>query len=83
MSWMDNMPLNELIAETPFSYRSTKNGLVQIAYKGRVVTTLSGAEAAKFFSRIASGDSDAAQLIMAKATGHFKHGNERMSKTGK
>ena len=74
------MSLDELVADEPFSYRSMKNGLVEIAYKGRAVVNLRGREAARFLNKVQSGDERNAQLVMAKATGHFKHGNERASK---
>jgi hypothetical protein len=60
-----------------FSYRADKDGTVRIAWRGRVVTTLAGREAARFLSRIEGADFARAQLAMAKATGNFKHGNER------
>jgi hypothetical protein len=63
--------------EGVFSYRAHKDGTVRIAWRGRVVTTLAGREAARFLSRIEGADSTQAQLAMAKATGNFKRGNER------
>lgn len=71
------MSLEKLFQDEPFSYHSTKNGLIQISYKGKIVTTISGKSGLKFLNKMASGDNDNAQLVMAKATGHFKHGNER------
>ena len=75
------MTRKDLLDDEPFSYRQTKNGLVQISCRGRVVTTLSGRDASRFVGKVESGDRQSAQLVMAKATGHFKHGNERVSKT--
>ena len=60
-----------------FSYRTHKEGTVRIAWRGRVVTTLAGTHAARFLSRIEATDVERAQLVMAKATGNFKRGNER------
>jgi hypothetical protein len=74
------MSLDELVADEPFDYRATKNGLVYISYKGRTVTTLRGRESSRFLSKVESGNPRAVQLAMAKATGHFKHGTERVSK---
>ena len=71
------MSLDELIAEAPFSYRSTGGGLVLIAYRKRTVKTLKGRDAARFLARVESASEAEAQLAMAKATGHFKHGTER------
>lgn len=62
-----------------FSYRTTKDGTVFIAWHGKTVTVLKGPAALRFLARAAAGD-EAAQLAMAKATGNFKHGNERLAK---
>jgi len=74
------MSLEDLITDEVFNCRATKNGLVQISCNGKTVTTLSGRDSTRFLSRVELGDSAAAQLAMAKATGHFKHGTERVSK---
>jgi hypothetical protein len=57
-----------------FSYQASKDDTVRISWKGRVVTTLRGREAVRFLDEIERGDE---QLVMAKATGNFKRGNER------
>jgi len=74
------MSLDKLFDDEPFSYFSTKSGLIQISYNGKTITTLSGKEGVKFLAKIESGDRQIAQLVMAKVTGNFKHGNERISK---
>lgn len=63
-----------------FSFRETKGGRVQLSSFGRIVVTLTGNDAVRFLSRMDSCDPDAAQLLMAKATGQFKFGNEKASK---
>ena len=64
--------------EMPFSCQQTKDGRVLVYWQGRIVKTLSGATAEKFSTALDRCDSEhCAQLLMAKATGHFKHGNER------
>lgn len=60
-----------------FSYRATKDGTVFIAWRGKTVTILRGKPADRFLAKIEGAGERAAQLAMAKATGHFKHGNER------
>jgi len=74
------MSLDQLFEDEPFSYFATKSGLIQISYNGKTITTLSGKDGMKFISKVESGDRKNAQLLMAKATGNFKHGNERISK---
>ena len=77
------MSFQDLITGEPFSYISTKNGLVNIAYEGKAVTTLSGREASRFLAKVELAGREDAQLAMAKATGHFKHGTERASKNAR
>lgn len=73
-------PLEDL----PFSFRQYKNGGVSVFYHEREVTILSGKNAEKFLSRIENADEMERQMIMAKITGNFKRGNERVGKlTGK
>ena len=56
-----------------FSYQASKDDTVRISWNGRVVTTLRGREALRFLDDVGRGDE---QLVMAKATGNFKRGNE-------
>jgi hypothetical protein len=60
-----------------FDWRATKDGQVFISHHGRDVTTLRGAAAERFLDRVRDADKREAQLVMARATGNFKRGNER------
>jgi hypothetical protein len=60
-----------------FSYRVLKDGKVFIYWHEKHVTTLAGSAAQKFLKRIEGLEGKDAQLVMAKATGNFKRGNER------
>jgi len=60
-----------------FSYRTLKDGKVFIYWHEKHVTTPVGKPAQKFLARIEGLEGKDAQLVMAKATGNFKHGNER------
>lgn len=62
--------------EEPFSYRSGKDALF-LCWQGRTVKTLRGSAAAALLSKLEKAEGQALQLLLAKATGHFKHGNER------
>jgi len=77
---MSTVDRRQRLADEPFSYRVVKNGSVFVSWQGRPVTTLTGAAAERFLVQIDSLDSQAAQLVMAKATGNFKRGNERLSR---
>lgn len=63
--------------ESEFSYRLVKDGSIRIAWRGKHVVTLTGPKAAAFRARIESADEGEAQLLLARATGNFKRGNER------
>lgn len=79
---MPNIDKRGKLDEGVFSYKITKNNKAFISYHGKVVTTLSGNKALGFIAAIKDTNDKDEQLIMAKATGHFKHGNERLSKQG-
>jgi hypothetical protein len=74
---MGQIDKRDRLSEEVFSYRAAKNGTVFISWQGRTVTTLRGAAAERFLAKIEGLEQKDAQLVMAKATGHFKHGNER------
>jgi hypothetical protein len=63
--------------EEVFTYQETKDGKVFISWHGKQVTTLKGDKAKKFLAEIDGLEHREAQLVMAKVTGNFKHGNER------
>ena len=48
---------------------------VLITHHGRRATVLRGAAAARFLEQVATGDP---QLVMARATGNYRRGNERV-----
>ena len=64
-------------APTGFAWTRTKDGQVRISHHGRVVTTLAGEKAERFVARASEASDEAAQHLMARATGNYKHGNER------
>ena len=74
------MTADNSLDDEPFDFRQTKGGLAQISCRGKVVTTLAGREADKFLAKANGLESRDLQLLMAKATGHFKHGTERVAK---
>ena len=69
-----------ILGEEVFTYRVTKDNKVFISYEGKQVTTLSGKKAEDFIGKIQNAEGKRAQLIMAKATGNFKRGNEKLFK---
>ncbi len=65
------------LEETPFSYRISKDNTVFLEYRGRPVKTLRDRAAERFLERIEVLKPFDVQLVLAKLTGNFKHGNER------
>lgn len=63
--------------EDVFSHLITKDGKVLISWQGRRVTTVAGKDAVKLIARLEAADRREVQHLLARATGHFKHGNER------
>ena len=73
---MSNIDRRGKLLEEPFTFRETKDEKVLIYWHGKQVTIFKGQAASKFLRDISSTDSMQAQLVMARITGHFKHGNE-------
>lgn len=69
------------MADQPFTFRVNKERKVLIYWQGKLVMTLKGKDSEQFLARISAADAAGAQLVMAKATGNFKHGNERQAKS--
>jgi hypothetical protein len=62
-----------------FSYRTRKNGDVEVLHHGRVAATLRGRDAEEFLAEAADPFSADAQQLMARLTGNYKRGNERLA----
>jgi hypothetical protein len=77
---MTNVDKRNRFDEDVFTYQTNKDGIVFISWYGKRVKIVHGQKAKKFLSRIQDADRREAQLIMAKATGNFKRGNERKKK---
>jgi hypothetical protein len=61
-----------------FSALVTKDERVLVTREGRTVAVLAGMRAARLAARLArSADEDARQLLLARATGNYRRGNER------
>ncbi|GKW46518.1 hypothetical protein [Planococcus sp. NCCP-2050] len=69
------------LEENPFTYSISKNQTVFISYEGKQIKIAKGKEAEKLIGKIQQAETDKdVQLVLAKATGNFKHGNEKMGK---
>lgn len=78
---MEDIDKRGVLKEAIFDYQMTKDGKVLLFWNGKQVKILAGKEAEKFSARMADLEPESldAQLIMAKATGNFKRGNERQT----
>lgn len=73
----DLMDLPDGLREHPYDWLETKSGEVRILRGGRPVCVVGGAAARRLSARLAGAAEPAAQLALAKASGHYKHGTER------
>ncbi|MBL7257718.1 hypothetical protein [Paractinoplanes lichenicola] len=60
-----------------FTYRVRKNGDVELLHHGRPAGVLRGATAARFLAEVDESDP---QELMARLTGNYRHGNERVAR---
>ena len=77
------MPKQDRLEEEQFAFRISKNGNVNIYWHGKQIQTLSGNKAAGLAADLDSASSDREiQMILAKSTGNFKRGNEKLGRHG-
>lgn len=79
---MSEIDKRDKLREEPFTYQTTKKGKVLIYYKGKQIKMIVDSEAALLMERIKKVEDNAkeVQLLLAKITGNFKRGNEKMGK---
>jgi hypothetical protein len=66
-----------LVAD-PFSHVVTKDGRVLVNRGGRSVGVVAGARAERLRAQLAAATGErAVQLLLARATGQYRHGTER------
>ncbi|NBC25232.1 MAG: hypothetical protein GVY08_00080 [Bacteroidetes bacterium] len=71
---------NILEEQQPFDYKEIKDSKLQVFFHGKMIAILRGKDYGKFQRLKNSRDTYQIQLFLAKATGQFKHGNERKQK---
>jgi hypothetical protein len=62
-----------------FSFRPTKDGGVTILRDGHAVTLLRGDSAESFLAEMREASFPDQQQLMARTTGNYKRGNERLA----
>ncbi len=69
------------LGEEPFNYQITKKGTVIIYYGGKQIKIVKDGKAAQLIEKLNTAENVMdVQLLLAKITGNFKHGNERTDK---
>ena len=72
---MDSEDPRGALDSEPYSWKEVE-GEVRIFWRGTLATVLRKESAVRFQTKISTATQKEAQLIMAKATGNFKRGNE-------
>lgn len=71
---MNDVDKRGRLESDPFDARVTASGTVLISRGGRQVTVVRGAAAERLAQQLErAADERAVQLLLAKATGHYKH----------
>ena len=63
-----------------FAYLVRKSGDVEISHHGRQATLLRGRAASMFVAQVSTCAEDEKQQLMARVTGNYKRGNERLAR---
>ncbi len=74
------MKKNEHCEDLGFIFRETKKSEIIISHYGRKATTLRGNRAIEFNEIIDTLPFDEQQQLMARLTGNYKRGNEKLAK---
>ena len=64
------------LGEEPFDVQVARDKVL-VRFRGRLVRTLTGDDAAEIRAAVAAGAAAAVQLLVARKTGNFKRGHER------
>jgi len=74
---MSKLDVRDRLKENPFEYQMTKANKMMIFVQNKMIMTLSEKQALKLNAKLEVADEFNQQLLLAKATGHYKHGNEK------
>ncbi len=74
---MANIDKRGKLEEQPFEYFISKDQKVHISYHHKSIMILKDIKAAEIIKKLSSASDYEVQLILAKVTGNFKHGNEK------
>ena len=74
---MNNSDKRGKLEESPFSYFISKDGKLHISFNHKQVVVLKDNKASELIRKMDQASDFEIQMLLAKATGNFKHGNER------
>lgn len=79
---MSEIDKRNRLNKEPFTYQTTKKGTVVIYYEGKQIKIVKEKEAERLLAKIqqVEGQIKEVQLLLAKITGNFKRGNEKLAK---
>ncbi|MEH7239340.1 hypothetical protein [Bacillus sp. JJ1562] len=82
---MSEIDKRNRLGEEPFTYQITKKGMVMIYFEGKQIKMIKDREAERLIAKIKEVENDKTkiQLLLAKITGNFKRGNEKLGKNKK
>ena len=72
--------MREDSSDLGFTYRVVKSGDVMIHHHAKLSTILRKGDAQTFIKKAETADFAAQQQLMARATGNYKRGNERVAR---
>ena len=67
------------LGDQPFTCTVRKDGSIDVSHEGRSVMVVTGADAARLARKLAGARAEEVQMALAKITGNFKRGNERIA----
>ena len=71
---------SEIDEDLGFTFLITKQGLVMVYHHGKLATRLNGKKASQFECQMKTCTFSEQQQLMARVTGNYKHGNEKIAK---
>lgn len=73
------MGVERLVAEQVFSYQVSKDNKLFIYYLNKQIMIVKGEKAQKLLKKLEKATLEEEQLVLAKVTGKFKRGNEKLA----
>ncbi|WP_339101897.1 hypothetical protein [Candidatus Enterococcus clewellii] len=72
------MGLDKLVEDEAFTFKQGKDNKLLIFYYNKQIMIVKGKKAQKLVEKLLVGTNEENQLLLAKVTGNFKRGNERL-----